>query len=616
MTMKTFLAFAFLSAAVSGFAQPSFTAPPPSTAPVADAAQRRAQYLARRMESLRWRADQAVPGEPAKLGLAEIAAKLALREDAAACSARLVELMKTPTGDMFWMFPVTGISYLGRDQLTPEAKAAIREAWRTYYPLRGDTENHWVMYYTTMHLMADLWPGEGADRWFNGKSSAEISAESRAWLLHWMDLTTTIGQGEYDCTHYLGEYAIPMLYLATWAKDPEMRQRGRMMLDWIFADFAVETLDGTYIGSHARTDDTTVLEKWNALSSYFAWLLLGNCPAPSAYGSWGIYFSTIADRYELPEVIYRIGTDRSGPFTHTERKRTRHRWRNSDVRNAPVFKTAYVTPDYALGSDQGGLLQPIQQHSWDLTWSVPDPRGVHNTIFSVQPFYGAEELMMYFAEMPDYMPASVTFQGKPTYISESKLLGGSPHEQIFQQDDALITLSDIPAGAPWRQINGFFSKDLARLEEDASGWLFAQGGKAYIAYRPLAPYEWRPLEKGGQRLLSPHAKNGTILQAAAAREFASWDEFKAKIRALPLAITLEPTPRVTFTNLRGKKIEAAYGAAPRVDGRAIDHAKEWKLFAGPYLNAEVGGRKLTFTHGKLRRVLDFNTLTIADTVLP
>ena len=79
------------------------------------------------------------------------------------------------------MFPVTCIAYLGRDQLTTEAKAAIREAWRTYYPLRGDTENHWVMYYTTMHLMAQLWPGEGEDRWFNSKTSDEITAVA-AWV--------------------------------------------------------------------------------------------------------------------------------------------------------------------------------------------------------------------------------------------------------------------------------------------------------------------------------------------------------------------------------------------------------------------------------------------------
>jgi hypothetical protein len=165
-------------------------------------------------------------------------------------------------------------------------------------------------------------------------------------------------------------------------------------------------------------------------------------------------------------------------------------------------------------------------------------------------------------------------------------------------------------------VNGFFSKDLTRLEEDESGWIFTQGGRAYIAYRPLAPYEWRPLEKGGKRLRSPHRQNGTLVQAASVSEFKSWNDFRNAIRALPLEIKRQPTPRVIFTSLRGKKIDCAYGAAPYVDGRAIDYAKEWKLFSGPYLNAEVGSGMLTMTHGRLKRVLDFNTLTITDRVNP
>ena len=606
----------FLLAAAAAWAQPSFSGPAPVPAVINDPAERHAAYLARIQEVLAWRAAQAKPGDPATLGLAEIAAKLALRQDADACSARLVELMRKPSGDMFWMFPVTCISYLGRDQLTPAAKAAVREAWRTYMPLRGDTENHWAMYYTSLYLMAQLWPGESGDHWFHGKSSEEISAEAREYLIHWMGIATTIGQGEYDCTHYIGEYSIPMLFLSAWAHDPEMRLRGRMMLDYVMADYAVDTLNGIYVGAHARTDDTTVLEKWNGLASFFGWLFFGNCPPTASYGGWGLYFAAVAQNYELPEVIYRIGTDRTAAYTSTERKRTRNRWRNSPVRNAPVYKTTYVSPDYAIGSDQGGLLQPIQQHSWDLTWAVPDPRGVQNTIFSVQPHYSIDELMMYFTEMPDYMPMSVTFQSKPTYISESKLLGGSPYEQIFQQDDTVISLSDIPAGAHFEQVNGFFSKDLARIEEDASGWIFAQGGRAYIAYHPLAAYEWRPIEKGGKRLYSPHRKNGTILQAASAAEYKSWDEFKAAVRALPLEIKTEPTPRVVFTTLRGKKLECVYGGAPKVDGRTVDYAKDWKLFAGPYLNADVGSGTLTLTHGRLKRVLDFNNLTITDAVAP
>src|SRR6185503_17227260 len=111
-------------------------------------------------------------------------------------------------------------------------------------------------------------------------------------------------------------------------------------------------------------------------------------------------------------------------------------------------------------------------------------------------------------------------------------------------------------------------------------------------------------------------QNGTILQAASARDFKSWDDFKTAVRALPLDIKLTSTPRVTFTTLRGKKVECTYGGAPRVNGRVIDYAKVWKLFAGPYLNADVGSGKLTMTHGRLKRVLDFNTLTITDVVTP
>ena len=596
-------------------AQPANTGPVPPPLRSADESVRRAEYRGRIREVLTWRAAMAKPADPASLGLAEIAAKLALRQDAEACSERLIELMKAPAADMFWMFPVTCISHLGRDQLTPAAKAAVREAWRTYFPLRGDTENHWVMYYSSLYLMAQLWPDEPGDRWFNGKSSSQLKQEAREFLLHWMQLTTTIGQGEYDCTHYLGEYTIPMLYLATWAQDPEMRQRGHMMLDYILADFAVDTLDGTFIGSHARTDDTTVLEKWNSLSSFFAWLFFHNCPAPANFGGWGLFFAAAAENYELPEVIHRIATDRPERYTHLERKRTRHRWRSSEVRNAPVYKTSYVTRDYAVGSDQGGLLQPIQQHSWDVTWAVPDPRGVHNTMFSSQPHYGPDELMMYFTEMPDSIPKAVTFQGKPTYIAEDKLLGGSPYEQVFQQDDTVVSLTHVPAGSTWEHVNGFFSKDLARTEEDASGWIFAQGGRAYLAYRPLAPYEWRPLEKGGRRLYSPSRENGTILQVASSAEFPTWDAFKAAIRALPLTIALAPKPRVAFTTLRGKRIEVAHGETPKVDGQAVDYGA-WKLFSGPFLNADVGSGTLTMTHGRLRRVLDFNRLTISDSVVP
>jgi len=613
-------------------AQPSFTAAPPPATVVQDAGLRREQYFNRIDEAINWRNSRVKLADPATLDMAAIASKLVRHEDIDACSARVIELMKDPGTGPFWMFPVVCVAYTGRDLLSPEARAAIRHAWRTTMQIRGDTENHWAMYYTSLYLMAELYPDEPAETWYTGKSSAENLAESRAYLISWMDLMTTVGQGEFNPTGYITEYAIPMLFLASWAKDPAMRQRGHMTLDWLFADLAENTLHGVLRGPNARTTDIPVMERWNDHASFYSWLLFGNTPPTASYGGFGLYFAVAARNYEVPEVIYRIAMDREGDYVQRDLKRSRRRWRFSDVVFSPVYKTSYMRRDYAVGSYQGGAADPIQTHVWDVTWAVPDPRGVHNAMFSNHPYSSPDQLQGWFPTYPELMIPNLSAEGKPSYDEPDKILGASPYEQVFQDLDTVVALYDIPPGIRYPQINGFFSKDLADFSVDKSGWIFARGGRAYLAYRPLAPYtltpyrgylqlpsnegyKWERVPTGDTLLQSPHLKNGTIVQAASEDEFKDFAAFKAAIIALPLTFSLEPNPTVKLKTLRGRDVVVTYGQAPVVDGQPLDYTK-WKLFEGPYLNAEKGSRKLTITHGRLERVLDFNTLSITDSVLP
>ncbi|MCS6954405.1 MAG: hypothetical protein RMK57_08160 [Bryobacterales bacterium] len=536
-------------------------------------------------------------------GYATIAARLKLGEDPAWCSRRLIELLRGPlSGDMFWQFQVTAIAYLDQGRLSEPARRALREAWRTYMPFRGDTENHWVLYYTMMYLMAQHWPGEPGERWFNGKSSEENLREAAAWLDSWIRLTTRRGQGEYDCTHYLGVFLLPMSYLAAWAEDSRMRQRARMMLDYLIADYAVENLDGLYVGSHARTDDRAVLERWHSVASQFGYLLFGLGPKPERLADYLLYYA-LASAYRPPAILEKIATDRSKPYTHYERKRTRNRWRFHDELHGPVYKTTYVRREYAVGSDQGGLLQPVQQHSWDVTWAVPDPRGVQNTFFTLHPYSSLEGLQTYYTLHPD-VALEVILPFRPTYDSPDKFLGGSPFEKIVQDHDTVIALYSIPPMTRFPHINGFLSKDLDELVEDPSGWLFLRGNQALIAVRPLQPYVLKPIPGGGQRLFSPHLNNGVVVQVAAASEFANLDAFRKAILGLELHYRLEPAPAVIFRSLRGRRLEFTYGQTPRVDGRPLDY-ENWPLFGGPFLQAAVDSEELLIQYGTERRRLDF-----------
>jgi hypothetical protein len=536
-----------------------------------------------------------------RLGYANIAAKLWLHEDAALCSRRLEELLAAgPTGDMFWMYPVTSIAYLDRGQLTDSARRALRDSFRTYMPYRGDTENHWVMYYTSLYLMSQLWDQDGS-QWYTGKSSAENMAEAADWLVKWVRLTTTRGQGEYDSPSYMGYYFLSMSYLAAWARDPAMKTRASMTIEYLTADYAAEALDGVYVGAHSRVYDREVLEKWAIPSSDFGWVLFG-LGHPLDPPSNAILFYVMASAQKPPEILQHIATDRRQPYTHYELKRTRNRWRFFDDLHGPVYKTTYMRREYAVSSDQGGTLQPIQEHSWDVTWSLPDARGVQNTFFTLNPHSSLHELETYFTFPPDIGISGVV-SSKKSYDSPDKFVGGSPYEQILQDRDTLIALYDIAPGARFPHINGFFSKDLAETIEDPSGWIFARGGDALIACRPLQPYTWKPIQGGGRRLFSPYLKNGIVVQVAARSEFADMQAFRSAILALPLKFSTEGRPSVDFLSLRGKLLEFTYGQPP------LDYAN-WPLFGGPFLESAKDSEELVMKYREMRRTLNFRDLTV------
>ncbi len=522
--------------------------------------------------------------------------------------ARLDTLMANVRGDMFWMYPFIMVQYEGRDSLSEEYRAKMRDLWKTYMPYRGDTENHWAMYYAAMYLVTQMYPDEPGTSWFNGKSSDENFREAEDYLISWMELTTTRGQGEYDSPGYLNFFVVPMAQLYAYAEDPAMKRRAEMMLDYLLADFAVESLNGVHTGASSRIYPIPLMIRWRENASNLAWLLFGNTPFQARSGALILALSG----YQPPEILHHIATDRSTPYIHRELKRTRHRIRNSTLRNAPVYKYTNMREEYALGSTQGGLLQPIQQHTWELQWAIDDPEEGYNVFFTTHPYSDPKEGTMYFAEQWD-MVTELIARSKKEYDSWDKWTGGSDFEQVVQQEDAVVALYNIEKGTRFEHVSTFFSRRLEDLVEDPSGWIFARGGDAYIAFYPLERYEWQDEEGGDKRLFSPHLKNGGVLQVGTADQDGSFDQFQDRVRHLEIHTSVDPLPQVKFETLRGHSIEVTYGDVPVINGKPVDYER-WPLYDGPFMTADRDSEELTLTYGKLQRHLNFKTLTITDSV--
>ena len=87
-----------------------------------------------------------------------IAARLKLNVKKEFALHQLDTLLTKEYGDMFWMYGCTGLYFSTKKILPVAYKKKIRECWKKFTPYRGDTENHFLMYYSSLYLMSHSRP--------------------------------------------------------------------------------------------------------------------------------------------------------------------------------------------------------------------------------------------------------------------------------------------------------------------------------------------------------------------------------------------------------------------------------------------------------------------------
>lgn len=538
----------------------------------------------------------------------QIASRLRLGTEIERCQKNFMALLEEPSGDMFYSLPMMGAYMHGQNFWTTEIKQKARNVWKTYLPYRGDTENHWVMWHTALLLAAQTWPDLPASEWVNGRTSQENYDDAEGFLNSWFKTTSTIGQGEFDSPDYLNVYLGSLFLLYDFVEDPVLKQRAEMALHWLLADYAVDYLGGAYTGGHSRIYERATVNPLKDNATTFGYLLFGATPFPQDASKSFTMFGALSS-YRLPAVIRRIATDRSTPYVARERKRVRNVIRFNKDMNPPVYKYNYMTENFSLGCLDGGLQQPIQIHTWSVTYL--HDYGKADNLFALHPYYSDRELGMFFPEKLKVMVAEVV-KSKGTYNKEGKWTGSSPYERTFQHKNTIIVLYDIDENTPYKHIDYYFPKSLSKKEIDANGWIFAQGGSAYIAVRPFHTGEWSE-EETCSRFRSPHLKNGLITEVADASDFSSWEEFKKKIsQSSPDLSRLDTQVKVSYVTSSGDKMEFGFPDMRVLNGKKIDLAKT-KLFEGPYLNGN--DQVLSINHGGEELILDFKKDTITRKVL-
>ncbi|HEY6172168.1 MAG TPA: hypothetical protein VIX80_07920 [Candidatus Kapabacteria bacterium] len=343
--------------------------------------------------------------------------------------AKLDTLLSLEKGDMFWMYGCAGLYFSCRTELPDQYKTKIRECWKKCTPYRGDTENHFLMYYGSLYLMSQEWQGLAGSEWFTGKSSVEIHNESREYLRHWIDEISTVGMMEFDSPRYMYYFITPLLLLAEHTTDAEDKRLFTMALELMLADYAHDYYFGNYAGAHSRVGFDSPFDTRNTETSSYGDLYFDE---NITHFLPDIAFAAMAS-FSCPEIIKNIATKKSYPFESIEMKRGRTTLRYTYEKNATVTKKLYATKEYALGSMQGGLVSPIQQQSWSLVINTSKP---NNVITGLHPYIAKEELGMFFPEEPSWQLERIE-GAKKGYSSEDKWVGGTLFDNISHDKNTL-----------------------------------------------------------------------------------------------------------------------------------------------------------------------------------
>lgn len=485
---------------------------------------------------------------------------------------QLDTLLTKEYGDMFWMYGCTGLYFSAKKILPTAYKKKIRECWKKFTPYRGDTENHFLMYYSSLYLMSQEWPNLPASEWYMHRSSKEIHKESEDYINYWINRTVRLGQIEFDSPRYLYYFITPLILLSEYAKDILMKKKCVMMLEYLLVDYASQYLNGNFCGAHSRVGNDAAFDTRNAeAASYGEYFFEDSLKhiLPD------IAFAAISS-FKLPPIIREIANNRREPYSQHEIKRSRDALRYSTALNSSVYKYTFMTKNYSLGSIQGGLVQPIQQRSWSLTINSPQK---NNIIFGLHPYVSEKELGMFFPEEPSFMLEKIDAV-KSGYTSENKWVGGSPYESICQWKNQIECSYKIPINVQYQHVDIFLPGWGKYLSVDSLGkkLIRIQYDSCVVTIVPKTVFTLiKENDNFRLRLSLDSGKTSYFLACDHVDGFNDFDDEK------------------TFCG--------------KVDLPEGDRKEDW-LFLSKYLESKNGSGILKIKHGTDERILDFTSTTI------
>ena len=405
--------------------------------------------------------------------------------------------------------------------------------------------------------------------------------EFNKWTDYWnrlLDYWTKNGFMEIASGCYQIRTLGPILNVYDFISDKIVKKKAEMVLDWQWAEWAQENINGIRGGGKIR--EYTDYASWGDLDSLYesAYVLFGVGKLTGKFNKYTIFIATTD--YYSPDVVIDLAVDIIGRQDYEILQRRLSAYSSPLTSNCRRY--VYVTPKYVLGGFQSDAEKKYEPWGAGFYWN--GQKLWEGIIFNTHP-----DARIFFEEL--YSPSETFLYKNILIISDFS----------FDWDD--------PNGwAPHHDARAVFpDMVLDQIIED-SGWIFVKEGDVYVAYKPIGGYTWGTLYAGenyiGKTVMSIDEESPAIFEVGLSSDYNNdFNKFIADIKDNTLIFVND---YLNYTTCKNDSITYFTGSGlAKVNGNSVDW-ENYPLVESPYVYSEWQSGYIIIKKDERMCTLDFS----------
>ena len=426
-----------------------------------------------------------------------------------------------------------------------------------------------------------------------------------------------------------GKYAVPeIVNLADFTDDAVVQRKMTMLLDVLWADWAVEQLESVrgggksrvYQGKYSRFGDR---DSYGQMGN----VLLGEGPwtdGKHGHTHSGFVYCLATTGYRLPKIVRMlIDPEQRGSYVYVSRRPAKMTgifklpdylphscWYVLDAEDTRALRYTYCTPDYVMGSwwVDPGLAESVIVKDGAYEWGNSHYAAIHaqnrwhGIIFRTGP-----NVRVY--------PQCLTSAGR----KKDALVSVANHQQIAVQHKNLMIAQANLGRKDIEAMRVYVANSVREHLVERDGWLMARVGDAYVAFKGVdpdtgatSPGQWE--HDHYYRLNNWRAP--VLIMAGTATLFDSLDRFAKNVANLRHQLTQGVL--TVWLNHSDKQaavlsFDLKQRSLPIVNGRQID-LNPRRVYDCPYIQSDFGSGSVTIRFRDRAYVWNMDDNTIRDKV--